>query len=127
MERKNKGLFAKKSKGNVGDIMTTGIMLLAMAYLMIVFMDCIKILRTREDVSQTIRRYMLVAETKGYLDDDDRLELSENLADLGISDIDLSGTTTERAGFGNIVSIRVKGMLDGKYEINEARASTAKY
>ncbi len=127
MDRKNKRVFAKKSEGNVGDIMTTGIMLLAMAYLMIVFMDCIEILRTREDVSQTIRRYMLIAETKGYLDDNDRYELTRNLADLGISNIDLSGTTTERAGFGNIVFIRVSGLLDGKYEINEARASTAKY
>lgn len=127
MKRKSRRIFANKSKGNVGDVMTTGIMLLAMAYLMIVFMDCIEILRTREDISQTIRRYMLIAETKGYLDDSDRQELTESLADLGMSDIDLSGTTTERAGFGNIVSIRVSGMLDGKYEINEARASTAKY
>ena len=127
MKSTSRGLLRHNNPGNVGDIMTTGIMLLAMAYLMIVFMDCIGILRTREDVSQTVRRFMLIAETKGCLEDSDLNELSQSLSDLGISDIDLTGTTTERAGFGNIVQIRVRGILDGKYEINEARASTAKY
>ena len=118
---------ANKAEGNIGDIMTTGLMLLAMAYLMIAFMNCIGIVRTREDISQTIRRFMLVAETKGYLDPNDMAELSQCLTDLGVSNIDLSGTTTRRAGFGNIIQIRVRGMLKVKYEINEARASTAKY
>lgn len=120
-------LFHGKSEGNVGDILTTGIMLLAMAYLMTVFMDCIALLRTREDISQTVRRYMLIAETKGYLEDADRQELTDSLAALGMSETDLTGTTTERAGFGNIVTICVRGKIDGKYEVNEVRASTAKY
>ncbi len=119
--------FLVKSDRNAGDILSMGIMLLAMAYLMIVFMDCIAILRTREDLSQTVRRYTLIAETKGYLDASDRQGLIDSLKDLGISEIDLTGTTTERAGFGNTVTVRVRGRIDGKYEVNEVRASTAKY
>ena len=116
-----------RSEGNIGDIMSMGIFLLAMMVVMIGFFDCIKLMKIREDVSQIARKYTLVAETEGYISGEVRERMMGELVKSGVSDISLSGTTFTRVGYGNVVTVKISGRIDGKYAFSEARASTAKY
>lgn len=125
--RKIRSLIIHKSAGNITDLLTMGLIVIAMATVLISFMDFMKLIGIREDVSQISRRYMLITETEGYLPAEDKSNLENELADAGLTDIDLSGTTFSKAGYGSVILLEIKGKVDGKYEIKESRSSTAKY
>ena len=127
LKRKGKSFWLKKSGGNIGDLMSLAVFLLAMLSILICFFECIGLMRVREDVSQLARKYTLIAETKGYLDAEEQSHLISELDGVGISDINLDGTTFQRVGFGNIVTVKISGKIKGKYLFSESRASTAKY
>lgn len=127
LKRKGKSFWLKKSGGNIGDLMSLAVFLLAMLSILICFFECIGLMRVREDVSQLARKYTLIAETKGYLDTEERSRLISELDGVGISDINLDGTTFQRVGFGNVVTVKISGKIKGKYLFSESRASTAKY
>ena len=120
-------ILLKKSDGNIGDLMSLAIFILTMLSVLICFFECVGLMRVREDVSQLARKYTLTAETEGFISGDEKASLIRELQDLGISDIDLSGTTFDRVGFGNIVTVKISGKIKGRYNISEMRASTAKY
>ena len=124
---KRKSFWLKKSGGNIGDLMSLAVFLLAMLSILICFFECVGLMRVREDVSQLARKYTLIAETKGYLDTEERSRLISELDGAGISDINLDGTTFQRVGFGNVVTVKISGKIKGKYLFSESRASTAKY
>ena len=117
----------KKSDGNIGDLMSLAIFILTMLSVLICFFECVGLMRVREDISQLARKYTLTAETEGFVSGDEKASLIRELQDLGISDIDLSGTTFDRVGFGNIVTVKISGKIKGRYNFSEMRASTAKY
>ena len=124
---KFRGKLCEKSRGNIADLMSMCIFLIAMIVVLVCFFDCIKLMRVREDISQLARKYTLIAETEGYITDVTRIRMMDELKGLGASDISLDGTTFSRVGFGNIVTVKISGKIDGKYAFSEARASTAKY
>lgn len=107
--------------------MTTGLLLIAMMAVMISFMNCVHMLQTKGDVSQIARKYLLVAETEGFLSEGMRQNMTNELIKLGVKEIDLSGTTDSRIGFGETVTVSIRGKIGDKYEISEIRTSTAKY
>ncbi|MBQ3899159.1 MAG: hypothetical protein II741_04870 [Lachnospiraceae bacterium] len=124
-------MILSKSRGSVTNIVTLFIFIVGMTVVMLAFYDCIGLLKTREEISQIVRRYILVAETEGYLSNDERLKMTEELKLAGLTEIDLTGTTFTGAGYGNLVNVKVSGKvtskLGGPFEVVEERASTAKY
>lgn len=114
-------------RGNIGDIMLTGIMMIAMVSVMVCFIDCVGLIQVKSSVGQIARKYLLIAETEGYINDSDRTEIVSELESAGLTCIDLGGTTFSEAGFGNTVTVSIKGKIRGTYEISEIRRSTAKY
>ena len=126
-----KEMILSKSRGSVTNIVTLFIFIVGMTVVMLAFYDCIGLLKTREEISQIVRRYILVAETEGYLSNDERLKMTEELKLTGLTEIDLTGTTFTGAGYGNLVNVKVSGKvtskLGGPFEVVEERASTAKY
>ena len=124
-------MILSKSRGSVTNIVTLFIFIVGMTVVMLAFYDCIGLLKTREEISQIVRRYILVAETEGYLASDERLKMTEELKLAGLTEIDLRGTTFTGAGYGNLVNVKVSGKvaskLGGPFEVVEERASTAKY
>lgn len=117
----------KKSEGNIGDVLTMGLLVLSIAVVVMRFMDCMELMRIREDVSQISREYILIAETTGYISEAEKNEMLVALSKAGLSDINLEGTTFSQVGFGNLIKVQIKGKAKGLYEINEIRESTAKY
>lgn len=132
----------KKSKGSLLDFMTVCISLLAMVVVMLVYLNLSELMMTKLDVSQVTRKYILRMETKGYLDDGDRANLLQELAALGMQEIDLSGSTLSPVSYGETIRLTVKGSIVGsvlnlengwlngflqrKYTVEEKRMSTAK-
>lgn len=117
----------KKDAGNIADIMVTGIFILSMAVVMLSFLENINMVRQKAEVDQLARQYILRMETVGGLLQEDRDKLQEALLLQGVTEIDLSGTTFGEAGYGEKITLQIKGLLGGKYEFEETRESTAKH
>ena len=130
----------KKRKGSVVDILPSMIMVIAAVILITVFFGLYQILRLK----QISRKYMLTMETMGYLDAASRTSLMQDLSDLQVTDIDLTGSTMTDAGYGNAVYLQITCKLpieqlnmdgndmlrfffeDGTIPIRVRRMSTAK-
>lgn len=107
--------------------MVTGIFVLCMVVVMLSFLDNMKLIQQKAEVDQLARRYILRMETVGGLLTEDREQLVAELNALGVSAVDLSGTTMEEAEYGSTIELRISGLLGGRYEIEETRVSTAKH
>jgi len=116
-----------KNKGNIGDIMIMGIFVLAMMSVMFAFMNYMELIQKKAEISQLARKYILVAETNGYLSEGNCEELLGELEAIGVTEVDISDSTLTKAEFGKTVSVCIKGKLKDTYEITERKSSTAKY
>ena len=96
----------KKRKGSIVDILPSMIMVIAAVMLIMVFFDLYQILSLNEDVKQIARKYMLTMETMGYLDPANQTTLVQELSDLQVTDIDLTGSTMSDAEYGNAVYLQ---------------------
>lgn len=117
----------RRERGSAGDLMAAGICVLAMAAVMLVWMDYVSLLEQKMKVSQIARKYILRMETVGMLADEDRTALCEELNRVGVTDIRLDGTTLIRVGYGEPVTLQLWGRLREEYEFTEKRVSTAKH
>ena len=113
--------------GNIGDLLTMGLFVLAMAVLMVQFLNGTHLIQSKSGVSQLCRQYLLSMETRGYLDSGEEAMLLEDLRQLGVENADLSGTTRSPVPFGSVITLQIRGTLGGNNEFTEVRASTAKY
>lgn len=116
----------KKREGNVGDLLITGICILAMTVVMLAYMDSVELIQQKSQVGQLARKYILRMETVGYLTEEDRTALSQALTDLGVTEIDYADTTLSPVSFGEPITLRLQGKLKGVHAFEEHRASTAK-
>jgi hypothetical protein len=129
MRRRRKGLLSglHRERGNVGDVLMMGMMVLAMAVVMMTFLDLIQLVQKKADVRQLSRQYLLEMETVGFLPAASAEGLKKELARLGAEEISLDGTTLRQASFGEVITLKISGKLGGSYEFCEVRTSTAKY
>lgn len=116
----------KKDCGNIGDVMMTGLCILAMTVVMFAYMDNVQLIQQKMEVSQLARKYILRMETVGYLTPQDRTMLTSQLQEIGVSEIDYEGTTLNIVGYGEVVLLQIQGKLREEYDFTEKRVSTAK-
>ena len=76
---------------------------------------------------QLARKYILKMETEGRLTDADRTTLCQELESLGVTGVDLGGSTLEKAGYGEAIVLVIRGRLRDGYEFEEKRVSVAKH
>ena len=115
------------SPGSVGDVMPMCIFVICIAFVMISFADCVRLINVKSSVSQISRQYILRMETYGYLTDNDRQGLMRSLSETGLTGVSLAGTDTSEVGYGNEIKLYIDGFTEDGYEIREFRTSTAKY
>lgn len=124
------------------DFMTVCISLLAMAVVVMVYLNLSQLMMTRLEISQVSRKYILRMETKGYLDEADKSGMLQELTALGMQKIDLSDSTVTPVAYGDPIKLSLKGTVKGsaldmgngwmngfvqrEYEVAEKRMSTAK-
>ena len=127
MEGNRKDMIHTKNDGSVGDVMPMCIFVICIAFVMISFADCVRLINVKASVSQLSRQYILKMETYGYLTENDRDDLVRSLAESGLENITLAGTDLNEVGYGNEIKLYISGSAEGGYEIREFRTSTAKY
>ncbi len=132
----------RKSKGSLLDFLSVMVTIIFMAVVSMVLFNLSELLITRMDMSQVTRKYILRMETKGFLDEADRNNLVQELQEIGVQNVDLSGSTMHPVAYGDTIFLCVKGSMAGKvlknegewgsgfvqkqYVVEEKRMSTAK-
>lgn len=116
----------RKQKGNIGDLLVTGICILAMTVVMLSYLENVSLLHQKAAVSQLARKYILRMETVGYLLPDDQTALWQELDTMGVTEISLEGTTMHTTAYGMPITLCICGKLEGIYVFEEKRVSTAK-
>ena len=86
--------------------------IVALAVMLVFFTGWMANLSARDYVYQLSRRYILQMETEGFLSSTMESSLRADLADAGMSNISLSGTTTSEVEYGNVIFLRITGDLD---------------
>ena len=71
-----------------------------------------EVLRTREEMNQIARAYLLEMETLGYLPNAQVLQLRDRLEECGLSDISFTGTTLNAVDYGENIRLSVSGNLN---------------
>lgn len=110
----------------MGELLAMGLCVLAMTVLMMYYMDDIRLIEQKTQIGQLCRCYLLKMETVGYLTAADRTELTRELDELGMTQIDYGDSTLQEVGYGEKVILEIHGVLGETYEISERRVSTAK-
>ncbi len=116
-----------RERGDIGDLLATGLCILAMTAIMFTYMDSVSLIAQKMEVSQIARKYILRMETVGMLTDEDRADLCEELAAAGVTGLRLDGTTFAQAGYGQPIILQLQGSLKEDYGFTEKRVSTAKH
>lgn len=126
------------------DLVTIGMTILAMSIVVMVYLECTQLVMMKLKVSQLSRRYILKMETQGYLPADQVIGLLQELQEMGVTGIDITGTTLQPVAYGDAIYLKIKGSITGKmlekkgdiwnggfqtgkYTVEEFRVSTAKY
>lgn len=125
------------------DMVTIGITILAMTIVVMVYLECTELMMKKMEVSQVSRKYILQMETEGYLSQENKNKMLEELKNLGLQNVDISGTTLSPVFYGDTIMLKIRGgfrqnMLERKEELwnggfstrwvplEEIRMSTAK-
>mgnify|MGYP003298902138 CR=1 FL=1 len=135
--------MGRKSKGNVMDLVTIGITILAMSIVVMAYLECSGLLLKKLEISQLSRHYILKMETEGYLNEQNKQMLVQELQALGMQEIELTGTTLHPVAYGETILLNIQGSIgaraiaDGEevwsegflskqFVVEESRMSTAK-
>ena len=116
-----------REEGSIGDFLAVGICMLFISLLLVRYMDSVGLINEKAQVNQLTRRYILRMETVGRLTSEDMAGLLSSLEQLGVSEINLDGTTFGNVGYGEMIVLRVQGKLRGEYAFEVKSVSTAKY
>lgn len=116
-----------RQEGSVGDLLSALLCILTMITVMVAFLDCVALVNKKTIVGQTARNYVLKMETVGYLTDADEQALRTELAEQGITELNLDGTTRAPVTYGTEVRLRITGRIGGEHYFEEERVSTAKH
>lgn len=117
----------RKESGSVGDFIAATLCMLAMTVLLNGYMDSVRMIQQKTEVAQIARKYILQMETTGLLREDARLQLCEELQEIGVNNISLEGTTTWRVTYGDDIVLQIRGELENGFTFTERKVSTAKY
>jgi len=143
MRKRKVYLWPQSHAGSVADVLSAGICVIAMTVLMLAYTGSIRLLNSKAEIDQIARKYILRMETVGYLTAQDSLLMTQELAGLGVTEIDYTGSTMNRVSYGEEISLVIHGKIPGKtirignrlfdsgqelvwYELEEHRVSTAK-
>lgn len=114
-EKKKKSTSPVKAAGaSVMDILTIGIYVMAMLVLMTASLGSVQLLERKAQISQTARKYILRMEAVGYLTGEDRVMLERELAESGVTQLDLTGTTLNEVEYGSPIHLILQGKIQGE-------------
>ena len=117
----------RKENGTVGKLLSATLCMLAIAVLLTNYMDCIRMIQQKMQVSQIARKYILQMETTGGLDAETEALLRNELEAVGVSELQIEGTSMGQVTYGGEITLQLRGELEDGYGFTEKRVSTAKH
>jgi len=110
--------IAQKKVDGDGSYIATIISILMMVVVLVFCVNLYGEIVIRNDVERIHRKYLLSMERTGYLTSSDEGMLRAELSAIGVTNIDLTGTSMAPVGYGGQVRLVIKGQL----MVNETRA-----
>lgn len=104
--------IVKKKKGSVskfGIPLFTIVAIFAILTMVITYLSDVD---KKDTVDIIAREYLLRMEADGYLNSADENDLLEDLANCGMKNISLTGTTKSRVGYGKKITIAIQGQIE---------------
>ena len=130
-----------RSKGSVVDLVIGMITILAIVVIVTVSISYTELMLKKLEISQIARQYILLMETKGYMDNIAEQQLYNDLQSIGLENIELKGTTKQAVQYGDMIVLCIcgelrgdtlendfwsNGLMEKRYHVEEKRVSTAK-
>lgn len=110
----------EKKCGSIFNILPVFLGIIAITILSLMYLHFVRDMDKREQAEQIARQYMLEMESTGYMTEEAQEGLISRLHDIGINNINLSGTTMEDAGYGNEITLVINAKAPvTKFEISE--------
>ena len=131
-----------KHKGNLGDILGTGMCIVIMLMLLTVSIQYMQVLTIKRNVEQVSRQALLMLETSGELKTADKTALGNQLRDMGFTNYTITfNTNNTKKAYGETVSVvitargtpanlglvKAVGIIKDNYEFKTTLYSIAKY
>lgn len=117
--RKLDEIFYKK-KGSADTTVMVLIAILVMSFVFVFFISNVVPIKKSTDGEAIARKYMLKMEQNGYLTAENKTKMISDFNDIGIDNIDISGTTLNQVNYGDDVYLcisykyPVKSIVTGK-------------
>ena len=102
----------KKDQGNLMNLFAPVLTIMALAVILVFFSGWMANISARDNVYQLSRRYILQMETEGCLNSTLESRLRSDLADAGMRNISLAGSTTSEVDYGNVIVLKITGDLE---------------
>lgn len=90
------------------------ITIVVVAMLAVQYISYVKVLDIKDEISITMRKYIIRMETMGYLTDDNKESMLQELNAIGVSNVDFSGTTISEVPYGDTIDLHITGKLGVK-------------
>ena len=110
MFKRMKFIF-QKDEGNFVDFVTIMIAILAVMVVAVAYIGWVGNLHDKNKIDDIAREYLLRMEVEGYLTDSDHAELINDLNDIDVSSVSISGTTRTPLSYGEKITIKITGEI----------------
>lgn len=107
-------MLKKKDKGMLDQFLPAIVVIVLLAVLWTGSMITASNINRSNDIQQVARTYLLQMETDGYLTEENKGLLLNDLAALDMVNIDLTGTSFTDVGYGNQVRLVIRGKVNLK-------------
>ena len=107
-------MLKKKDKGMLDQFLPAIVVIVLLAVLWTGSMITASNINRSNDIQQVARTYLLQMETDGYLTEENKGLLLNDLAALDMINIDLTGTSFTDVGYGNQVRLMIRGKVNLK-------------
>lgn len=107
-------MLKKKDEGMLDQFLPAIVVIVLLAVLWTGSMITASNINRSNDIQQVARTYLLQMETDGYLTEENKGLLLNDLAALDMINIDLTGTSFTDVGYGNQVRLVIRGKVNLK-------------
>ena len=107
-------MLKKKDKGMLDQFLPAIVVIVLLAVLWTGSMITASNINRSNDIQQVARTYLLQMETDGYLTEENKGLLLNDLAALDMININLTGTSFTDVGYGNQVRLVIRGKVNLK-------------
>lgn len=101
----------RKDHGNLMNLFPPLLTIMALGVMLLFFSGWMANISARDNVYQLSRRYILQMEAEGCLTSSMESRLRSELANAGMNNISLTGTTTSEVDYGNVIVLKITGDL----------------